>query len=172
MSTLKKDFLDRINSLSVGERAALRRNAGCLLRNADGRAITAFYRCLPSVIEKRQEDRWFAIACLRCLWPNDVEGGKPFEQILSELIQSDNISDSTKHRVELLLDTEWDTDGYTLIKLTRLVKLICQKSDRSFIDFDALLDDLIYWNSENQRVQRKWAKTIFSTHQTTETEDK
>ena len=168
MTTLKKEFLDRINSLGVGERAALRRNVGSMLRNADGKAITTFYRCLPSVIEKRQEDRWFAVACLRCLWPNDVESEKPFEQILSELIQADNISDSTKHRVELLLDTKWDTDGYALIKLTRLVKLIYQKSDRSLIDFDALLDDLISWNSESQHVQRKWAKAIFSKTQTDE----
>lgn len=49
-----------------------------------------------------------------------------------------------------------------LTKLARLVKLIRQKSDRAKPDFEALLEDLIYWNAENQSVQRKWARAIFS----------
>ena len=67
-----------------------------------------------------------------------------------------------QHRVEGLLDTQWDQDGYMLTKLCRMMKLIRQKTSEE-IDFADLLEDLIYWNNENQSVQRKWARAIFST---------
>ena len=167
----KNDFFTRINALNTGDRAALRREAGCLLRQADGRAIAVFYSCLPFPVKPWQEDRWFATACLCCLWDADVQRGIPLEQIIAKLISTKELSDSTKHRVELLLDSVWDDDGYLLTKLTRLVKLVRQKSDRAQIDFSALLEDLLFWNAENQSVQRKWARTIFSTNQTNEMEE-
>lgn len=162
MTEDQKRFFSRIDSLRTGERAAFRRETGVMLRQAGGSAITAFYRCLSAGVPRWQEDRWFAVACLRCLWDPGVETGKPLEQVLAGLIRADELSDSTKHRVELLLDTEWDDDGYMLIKLTRLVKLIRQKSDRAQLDFASLLNDLCCWDSQNQSVQRKWARAIFS----------
>ena len=111
------------------------------------------------------------MACLRCLWDAGQEGGQPLELIIADLLRKDELSDSTRHRVELLLDTEWDNDGYLMAKLTRLVKLVRQKSDRTQIDFSLLLDDLLRWNSDWQTVQRKWARTVFSSNHTTETEE-
>ena len=163
MTEIQKRFFLRLNSLNPGERAALRRETGTMLRQADGTATTVFYRCLPVSVETWQEDRWFAVACQRCLWDAGEEAGRPFEQIIADLIRSGELSDSTKHRIELLLDTRWDTDGYMLTKLARLLVLVRQKSNRVQIDFAALLDDLLSWNSDKQFVQRKWAKTIFST---------
>ena len=84
------------------------------------------------------------------------------EQVISELLKSDILSDSVKHRVELLIDSRWDEDGYLLSKLTRLIKLIKQRTDRTGIDCGSLLNDLVYWNSPSQNVQRKWARCIFS----------
>ena len=171
MTDTKEYFFSRVNRLNSGDRAVLRRKSGNLLRQTDGKAISVFYSCLPSSIEMWQEDRWFAIACLCCLWDKDVQNGLPLEQIIANLIRTEKLSDSTKHRVELLLDTGWDEDGYLLTKLTRLVKLVRQKSDRAQIDFSALLEDLLFWNAENESVQRKWARTIFSTNQTNEMEE-
>ena len=161
MTDLQQMFFVRLDELGTGERAALRREAGSLLNQSDGKAISVFYQCLPRGIAAWQEDRWFAVACLRCLWDAGSGNGTPLEQVISGLLRSDELSDSTEHRVELLLDTKWDADGYMLIKLTRLVKLIRQKSERMPIDFAELLDDLLGWNSETQYVQRKWAKAIF-----------
>lgn len=155
-------FFERIRALGNGDRAALKRSAGIMLSDADGKAVAAFYRCLPYGTPQWQEDRWFAVACLRCLWDADAGDGTPFEQILGRMIQSEELSDSTKHRAEVLLDTAWDSDGYMLTKLTRLVKLIRQKSEGTPVDFAALLDDLLGWNAENQYVQRKWARSIFT----------
>lgn len=155
-------FLNRLNQLGNGDRAALKRAAGMMLADADGKAVAAFYRCLPWGTPRWQEDRWFAVACLRCLWDVDAACGVPFEIIVGQMIRDEKLSESTGHRVEALLDTTWDEDGYMLTKLTRLVMLIRQKSDREPLDFEALLEDLIFWNAENQSVQRKWARAIFT----------
>ncbi len=162
MTENQRRFFDRLNRLGTGERAALRREAGIMLQDADGTALTVFYRCLPPAVDSWQESKWFAVACLCCLWDAAETEGTPLEQVIADLIRSGVLSDSTAHRVEILLDTKWDPDGYMLTKLGRLVKLIRQKSDRRAIDFCALLDDLNRWNSDSQTVQRKWAKTIFS----------
>lgn len=157
-----QSFLRRLNMLGSGDRAVLRRSSGVMLADADGKAIAVFYRCLPVGTPQRQEERWFAVACLRCLWDAEEQAGEPFEQIIGRMIANEELSDSTLHRAEVLLDTAWDEDGYMLTKLTRLVKLIRQKSDRVPVDFAALLEDLIDWNAENQSVQRKWARSIFT----------
>lgn len=162
MTDNQQQFFSRLNNLGNGERAALRREAGIRLQDADSAALTAFYRCLPFAVDTYQEGKWFAVACLRCLWEAGEAEGQPLEQIVAALIQSGELSASAAHRVEILLDTSWDSDGYMLSKLSRLVKLVRQKSDRKRIDFSALLDDLIRWNSEAQTVQRKWARAIFS----------
>ena len=156
-------FFLKLKGLGTGDRAALRRAAGEMLKEADGKAITVFYRCLPYGVPQWQEDRWFAVACLCCLWDVESDNGAPFEKIVSKLIREENLSSSMQHKVEILLDTAWDDDGYLLTKLTRLIKMIRQKSDRVPIDFSALLEDLIYWNAENQSVQRKWARSMFTT---------
>lgn len=155
-------FLNRLKLLGNGDRAALKRAAGTMLAEADGKAVAAFYRCLPFGTPRWQEDRWFAVACLRCLWDADIQGGQPFEKIVGRMLWEEKLSESTGHRVEVLLDTAWDEEGYMLTKLTRLIKLIRQKSDREPVDFVALLEDLIFWNAENQSVQRRWARAIFT----------
>ena len=162
MTTSICQFINRICWLGNGDRAALKRTAGIMLAEADGKAVAAFYRCLPFGIPQWQEERWFAVACLRCHWDAETDGGEPFEKVVGRMLKDEKVSDSIGHRVEVLLDTAWDEDGYMLTKLTRLMKLIRQKSDRESVDFEALLEDLIGWNSEKQYVQRKWARSIFT----------
>ena len=166
-----QEFFYKIDQLDTGERAALRREAGNVLWKAKGKAISAFYRCKPMNVSVYQESQWFACACLRCLWDAGIEGNIPLEKVISQLVHSGDISNSVLHRVELLMDTQWDEAGYMIVKLTRLVKLIRQKSDRILIDFYSLLKDVCYWNSESQNVQRKWARTIFSTYTNNEKEE-
>ena len=162
MTTSICQFFNRICEQGNGDRAALKRAAGIMLAEADGKAVAAFYRCLPFGIPQWQEERWFAVACLRCLWDTEADGGAPFERIVGNMLKDEKLSDSTGHRVEVLLDTAWDKDGYMLTKLTRLIKLVRQKSDGEPVDFEVLLEDLIGWNSEKQYVQRKWARAIFT----------
>lgn len=156
-----RSFMERVDALSTGDRVALKRSAGVMLSEADGKAIAAFYRCVTPAIPQWQEDRWFAVACVKCLWDPPEGAGEPVENVLAKLFRSLELSDSVQHRVSGLLDTPWDQDGYMLTKLCRLMKMLRQKTAEA-LDFAGLLEDLIYWNNENQSVQRKWARAIFS----------
>lgn len=149
------DFFAALNQCSSGERASLRRNCGKLLKDADGAAVVLFYRYAPRGIPDWQEDCWFAAACFACLWEGDGPG-IPMEQALAQLKQT---SDSMEHRLAGLLDIRWETDGYLLGKLSRIVKMA--KAKGIVVDCSRLLEDLIYWNGSTQSVQRKWAKAMY-----------
>lgn len=157
-----KTFIKRLDTIGTGDRVALKRSAGTMLNEADGKAIAALYRCMPDSIPYWQEERWFAAACMKCMWEPSEAEGEPMEKVLADLLAHEELSDSMAHRIEALLDTDWDEDGFLLTKLCRMVKLIRQKTTVQ-IDFAALLEDLLYWNQDNQSVQRKWAHTIFTT---------
>lgn len=153
-------FCQRIDQLDKGSRVALKRSVGVMLPQADGKAISAFYRCLLPSVPQKQEDKWFAVACMKCLWDPEEVPGLPVEQVIAQLVRDETLSGSMKHRVEGLLNTAWDQDGFLLVKLCRFMKLLRQKTTMT-VDFSLLLEDLIYWNSDNQSVQRKWARAIF-----------
>ena len=158
-------YFDRLSNCSTGERAAMRRNCGRLLGDADGQAVTVFYRCLPREVPQWQESQWFAAGCFSCLWDADA-GGEPLEKIFSKLKED---SDSLEHRLAALLDLKWDEDGYLLSKLCRIIKMV--KSKGEIVDCESLLKDLIYWNSSNQNVQRKWARTMYMKNSVVDEED-
>ena len=80
-------------------------------------------------------------------------------QILYRLGRDEAVSESTGHRLESLLDTRWDADGYMLTKLTRLIKLV--KSKNYAVDCAELVKDIAHWNSAGQWVQRKWARGMY-----------
>ena len=145
------EFFAALDRLSSGERAVLRRSSGKLLQDADARAMAAFYRCHPGI----SEDRWFAAACFHCLWDAGVGSKQPLEEIIRELKKK---SDSMEHRLASLIDTAWDSDGYLLTKLSRIIKMARQQG--YCVDCCALLNDLLYWNSDSQFVQRRWARTM------------
>ncbi len=154
-----KTFFERLDELNSGDRAALRREAGVILKDAKGQAIRTFYQCLPYAVPQWQEEYFFAAACLHCLWGADEQNRAGVMQILYELGREEETSKSTGHRLESLLDTKWDTDGYMLTKLTRLMRLI--KSRGFAVDCAELLKDLACWNADSQWVQRKWARGMY-----------
>ena len=60
---VKTDFLDRVKKFAQednGYRASLRRSAGKLLKDADGKAIVNFYKSYPS--EQYYEDQCFFVS--------------------------------------------------------------------------------------------------------------
>lgn len=161
-------FLNRVSKLRGPDRSALKRAVGKPLNEANAAALSAFYRCLSrdtEKIPKWQEDRWFAVACFRCLWDAPAASIAPMEKVISNMIASGELYDSTKHKIEVLLDYEWESaDNYMMLtKLTRLIKMIRSKTTSELpIDLALLLSDLIYWNSDRQYVQRRWAREIFA----------
>ena len=147
-------FFAQLDKLPAGERTALKRAAGSMLSKADGRAIAAFFRCLPPEVEY-EEDRWFAAACFYCMWDAGSQG-MPLEQIFHQM---KNESGSMESRLAALLDQRWENDGYLLNKLYRLIKMAGQQG--YCVDCAALLYDLLHWNWDAQFVQRRWARTMY-----------
>lgn len=47
------DFFTQLDRLPKGDRTALKREAGMMLHEADGRAIQAFYKCMLPTIPER-----------------------------------------------------------------------------------------------------------------------
>ena len=149
------NFTQVFQSCTFGEQAILRRNCGRLLSQADGKAITVFYRYAPRNLPVWMEEYWFAAACFMCLWNAD-QPGIPMEEALAQLKL---VSSSMEHRLAGLLDLRWEADGFLLGKLSRIIKMA--KSKGIVIDCALLLEDLLYWNSSTQSVQRKWAKAMY-----------
>lgn len=148
-------FWEALSRCSSGDRAALRRCAGTRLCEANGQAVMIFYRCLPGEVPVWQEDRWFAAACFSCLWDGE-EKGQPMEAVLSRLKE---YSDSMEHRLGSILELRWEEDGFLLSKLARILKMA--KSKGLPVDCRKLLEDLIFWNSSNQSVKKKWARGMY-----------
>lgn len=153
------DFFTQLDRLPKGDRTALKREAGTMLHEADGRAIQAFYKCMLPTTPERYDDRFFAAACLHCLWSEDTQNRLPMEQIFYQLGKDTQISASTEHRLVGILDLTWGEDGFLLGKLARLIKLA--KSKNYAVDCAALLIDLIYWNGLKQTVQLRWARSLY-----------
>ena len=143
-------FFARLDVLLKGDRAALKREAGIMPEQADGRAVRVFYQCLPAESLPWQEGRMFAAACIHCLWEPEVWDRRPLEEIFFRLGQDRTISKSMEHRLETLLDLAWDEDGFLLTKLFRLIQLT--RSKGYAVDCERLLNDLLYWNGERQTV--------------------
>ena len=149
-------FFGRIDELPEKERILLRRGCGFMLRDAGADLLTLFYRLLPHDI-KWGEDRWFAAACIHCLWKADEKDRLPMEKAIALMRLNGDTSDSFEHRFTALMDTQWADDGYLNDKLVRVAKMLKQKDYA--VDGGALLESLLRWNSEYRSAQKQWAKT-------------
>jgi CRISPR type I-E-associated protein CasB/Cse2 len=154
---VNQSFLQRIAELDKSHRIALRRAAGTMLINAEGKAFTAFYKAYPP---REKEDQCFFAACLQCLWqPDDLKGAIPLEKALAKMNEKDE--NAFLKRLTTLLDLKWDEDGYLAIKLYRLVRFC--KAKGLIIDCEKLLHDLFHWNDTSRLVQKKWARAVCGT---------
>lgn len=159
----KKRLIDSyfrcIDELSKGSRAALKRKAGTMLSEADGKALVVFYQCLPYEITYRQ-DVWFAIGCMHCLWDAETRDRKPIEKAFSTMLHEESVSESVERRIISLLDMQWDDEGFFLAKLLRLMKLA--KSRNVSVDCSLLLSDILSWDYEKRYVQHKWVRALYT----------
>ena len=137
-------------------RAALKRNAGLRLCDADGRALAAFYRMYGGGLV---EDCCFFAVCVSCLWkPEDWNRGTPLVEGAKKFLDPKSCETFAK-RLRVLLDLPWDEGGYLAGKLCRLLKF-CQAKGM-VVDGKALLKDLLQWNKDSRWIQRKWAREFY-----------
>ena len=158
--------------LDAGERSALRRSAGKMVEGAGMDALRAFYKACGYCDPKR-EAYWFPAMCMDALWRDtDVVKVKSMAECLRAMIAQDaSATASMQHRIDMLLETPWDRDGFLLGKMVNQVKLLKSKTDLK-PDFQMLADDLRRWNDAGHRVQREWLRILYNAKPiTTDEED-
>lgn len=169
MATDKEQWQEKMDAFwarihkAVGEdnglRATFRRNAGELLRTADGQAVTAFYRaCSGAPISEREEDKCFFAICAACLWkPEDWGRAVPLT-VGARSLNADE-KGTLEKRLCVLLDLPWDDEGYFAAKLCRLLKYC--RSKGLVIDGKSLMKDLAGWDSDKRFVQKRWVRELY-----------
>lgn len=171
MGKEKTDFFDQLDRLSKGERILLKRACGQTLERSSAATKLLFYRLLPYGTAQWEEERWFAVACLHCLEDANLEKERRFPlavQLRKEASGAEN--ESGKKRGQILMDTDWDEDGFFVSKLFRLVKYLKQKGYA--IDCERLLRDLLSWNSDKKYAQKQWAREMVMKESSEQTVEK
>jgi CRISPR system Cascade subunit CasB len=148
-------FIANLNALDAGGKARLKRSAGKRLDEAQ-RSLGLFYSLLPrSGIPARQEPAYWLIATLYPLADTTSTGS--FGAALHRA-RSAKYRRGLDRRVEALLDSDEAQLAYRLGQIVRFLH-----SDRVPINWQSLLQDLLYWDHPNRFVQKQWARDYFGT---------
>ncbi len=156
MSDTKR--LAGIDRLTSGQQAALKREAGKQLQDADAAALQAFFTALPTAlpyeVHSYEHERYFAVLCLMCLWkPENRSAPTHFAECLRKISDTE----SAGGRFRALIDTDYNPeDGFLISKLARLVRQVRSGKIAQYPDFEQLLGDLLHWNDHSRWVQREW----------------
>lgn len=154
-------LIDKLQRLTSGECAALRREAGKCLAETNAQALAIFYRIAPPELSRKQQECWFASITIACLWKvQEVQVGKEFPVMLREYARRQGTGGMDR-RFRSLLDTQWEEDGYLTMKLCRLARMLRSDNRNVMPDIDRLLSDLMHWNYDNRSVQLRWARHFY-----------
>lgn len=149
--------LEGINKLTTGQQAALRREAGKRMSEADAASLQAFYSAMPPDTPPYGQERLYAVMCIMCLWkPEERKAPLPFAKCLKMMQHTE----SADGRLRALLDTDYqEDDGFLIGKLARLAKQIHSSQKQLYPDCEQLYSDLLKWNYSDRKVQRRWMET-------------
>jgi CRISPR type I-E-associated protein CasB/Cse2 len=148
-------FIEKLNTLDVGEKARLKRDAGKTI--AEGQNMGLFYRLLPYGVPTYQEETYFRVAALYPLLKNGTGGN--FGAALRQVCDPDpKKNKSLDRRVEILLDADASQLPF---RLRQAVRLIRSRNPEARINWLRLLEELLQWNSLSRWVQASWARAYF-----------
>lgn len=150
-------FLDRLGGLSVGDRTALKRSLGISLREADARAVAAFFKVFWGG-SRWEEDICFITACAVAAFHNVGGEKKSFQLRLREMAVS---SEGVENKLLQLLDIPRKPETYFAVKIGRLLRQMLAAGLN--LDFAKLLKDLQQWDHPARFVQLKWARDFYLT---------
>ena len=159
------EFFANLKALSKGGRTALKRSLGQPLSQVNVKALAALYEVMPA-LTPWEEEPYFLAACTACTF-EDIS--RPAINFVDCLKMLEDESDGVKRRVLALLDTPWDSSGFFVRKMGRLLRMIRQKGYKP--DVEILLKDLMGWSHNSQYVQLLWAKTFFGNQINTKEEN-
>ena len=147
-------FIAQLERLDAGDRARFKRCAGQALSEARHEALGLFYSVLPPGISQPQEDIYFLVATLYPLAKNAQTG-----DLGASLHQAHQVRNTKglDRRVEILLDADKTQLPFRLRQAIHFLKS-CEVS----VNFPRLLDDLLWWDHPERRVQRRWARSYFT----------
>ena len=145
-------FCERLSTLSTGDRARLKRNAGHTLSESRG-VMGMFYRILPSNVPWFHQEMYFLVATL---YPLADSGGRG--NLGGSLVRArtPKYAQGLDRRVEVLVDSN-------LVQLPfRLRQAICFLRGQGIpVHWGQLLSDLIQWDHPRRFVQLRWVREYF-----------
>lgn len=146
-------FVVKLCKLDAGDRARLKRNAGCSLSEARG-INTLIYYLLPHNLSPAQEEMYFLVATLYPLADADGKGslGKALRQAAGKRNRK-----GLDRRIEALLDAD---ESQLPFRLRQTIHYL--HSCRVKVNWSELLSDLLHWNHPDRFVQRKWARDYYA----------
>ena len=168
----KKDFdetfINSLSSISKGDLAVLKRNAGLSISESRG-VFQIFYRIYPYSGQPGDniynEEIYYLVATLFGHNQNPIKKGSDFGTTMKYVNKTKKSSGIDK-KMSALLDSSFEygrSDGDLPYRLTQLVKLA--NSCNVGVDWICLLKDLKRWSHPNRFVQRNWAKSYFTNYE-------
>ena len=157
------EFFSRLQGLSTGERAMLKRNLGQSFGRASAKAWGVFFKTMPDC-KSWEEEAYFLVACGYCYFDKINEQEQSFVGCL-KLMSID--SEGIRKKLYTVLDIRDFEGGYLTVKIGHLLRMLRQKAYRP--DFYLLLKDLLAWQSDSRHVQQKWIREFIKS---TKEEDK
>lgn len=162
-------FLESLRKIERGQLAVLKRNAGHTIAESRA-AIGLFYRLLPKGIAGgRDEEIYFLIATLFGLNTETHNGDFGSTMQAVKILRSGPAGDfdsGLDHRMAVLLDSQFDSvdgrrpgGGELAYRLRQCVKLAA--GARVGVDWEQLLEDLIWWTHPDRRVHKRWARSYY-----------
>lgn len=167
-------IVSALSKLSIGERTALRRDAGKSLAEASGMALAAFFRICPLGSSLHQQECWFSVVTMACLWNIDEARNGGDMAVMLRQYANRQATNGMESKLRALLDARWENDGYLAAKLCRLARMLRSDNRQLMPDPDQLLYDLLHWNSDSRFVQLRWAQRYYQSvgNDDQETEEK
>lgn len=153
-------FVGRLENLTAGERAQLKRHVGKKI-NESPRVMALFFRMMPHGVNKFDEPWYFLVATLYPLVEaqrNEAEGRrKSFGLSLRKAqAQAKQNADGFDRRFAALLDAD---ENQLPFRLRQLISL--HKSTNTPVAWRALLKDLTNWTHPDRFVQEQWARHYY-----------
>ncbi|MGH2541838.1 MAG: type I-E CRISPR-associated protein Cse2/CasB [Ardenticatenaceae bacterium] len=146
-------FMERLNRLTMGELARLKRNTGKSLADSH-HVLGLFFNLLPAGVSRYDEPWFFLVATLFPLTDRAETG--TLGHALRRARSSEN-GEGLDRRFEVLLDADESQLPYRLRQAIRLLA-----SNDVAINWPQLLSDLTNWTHPNRFVQERWARDYFS----------
>lgn len=148
------DWLENLNKSNSKVRAVLRRS----LAFAPGEHIPAFPYVEPFLkedVKPWRRQMFYLVAGLWAAHWRERKATAPLSIGKACAVYRDvSGSSSTESRFIALLDADPDQLPHRLRQMVALLK-------EQPLDFGALLQDLFFWNSDEKRTQKAWAKDFY-----------